>query len=346
MALSPGSPRLLLLRHRLCTRRLIAHQSLARLLATALCFCVLPQPSLAESSCAADLPSRRFLDDSSHVPALLWSFPGSGNTWARLLIEHATGIYTGSLYTDPSLFELLAGERRCDASVSAIKIHTPGDVGHFYRVRADVDCQKRHSHYKCCTLWRTSTTSAYARILLLLRHPFSAFFSDFQRSFYALNPSFVDPSQPRANPHTTTLPRARLAEIMPIWVHHVTNVAFGWTEHCKAYNRYIREAENSTVFPRPVLVRYEDLKDPDARLGALRELVDALGLPLPRVTDEALECAFEAAEHGSVHRSTAKRGGRILPTDLYSNRTLVDALWKSIGSCASSIGYSLPPFAR
>ena len=29
---------------------------------------------------------------------VLSSFPGSGNTWARLLIEDATGIYTGMTY--------------------------------------------------------------------------------------------------------------------------------------------------------------------------------------------------------------------------------------------------------
>jgi len=31
------------------------------------------------------------------------SFPGSGNTWTRLLLEDVTGIYTGSIYTDGSL---------------------------------------------------------------------------------------------------------------------------------------------------------------------------------------------------------------------------------------------------
>lgn len=34
----------------------------------------------------------------------LASFPGSGNTWVRHLIESATGIYTGSLYKDSNLY--------------------------------------------------------------------------------------------------------------------------------------------------------------------------------------------------------------------------------------------------
>ena len=36
---------------------------------------------------------------------LLVSFPGSGNTWARYLIECATGIFTGSVYDDLALEE-------------------------------------------------------------------------------------------------------------------------------------------------------------------------------------------------------------------------------------------------
>jgi hypothetical protein len=35
----------------------------------------------------------------------LTSFPGSGNTWTRLLIEDVTGFYSGSVYFDQSLFD-------------------------------------------------------------------------------------------------------------------------------------------------------------------------------------------------------------------------------------------------
>ena len=34
------------------------------------------------------------------LPTALASFPGSGNTWVRFLIESATGIFTGSRYKD------------------------------------------------------------------------------------------------------------------------------------------------------------------------------------------------------------------------------------------------------
>jgi len=42
-----------------------------------------------------------FAADSDPRPVVgLVSYPGSGNTWTRYLLEGATGIFTGSLYND------------------------------------------------------------------------------------------------------------------------------------------------------------------------------------------------------------------------------------------------------
>lgn len=49
--------------------------------------------------------SRRTLKNSL-PPVALASFPGSGNTWVRHLIETASGIYTGSVYKDANLYLL------------------------------------------------------------------------------------------------------------------------------------------------------------------------------------------------------------------------------------------------
>lgn len=38
------------------------------------------------------------------APVALASYPGSGNTWIRQLIEAASGIYTGSVYKDTNLY--------------------------------------------------------------------------------------------------------------------------------------------------------------------------------------------------------------------------------------------------
>lgn len=54
----------------------------------------------------------------------LASFPGSGNSWVRQLLETATGIYTGALYCDKSYIKAgMIGEGVATNNVLAIKTH-------------------------------------------------------------------------------------------------------------------------------------------------------------------------------------------------------------------------------
>ncbi|XP_076054693.1 uncharacterized protein LOC143033305 isoform X2 [Oratosquilla oratoria] len=46
----------------------------------------------------------RFLETRSLPLCALTSFPGSGNTWTRYLIEVASGVFTGSIYMDQQLY--------------------------------------------------------------------------------------------------------------------------------------------------------------------------------------------------------------------------------------------------
>ena len=52
-------------------------------------------------------------------PIALASYPGSGNTWLRHMIEGATGIFTGSRYKD-------------------LQIQMFGNIVHFYKCVVDV----------------------------------------------------------------------------------------------------------------------------------------------------------------------------------------------------------------
>ncbi|RXG58381.1 WSC domain-containing protein 2 [Armadillidium vulgare] len=59
----------------------------------------------------------------------LASFPGSGNTWTRYLIEAATGIFTGSVFKDNTLFKLgFLGEREKMGSGKMMVIKTHGSL--------------------------------------------------------------------------------------------------------------------------------------------------------------------------------------------------------------------------
>ncbi|KAL1502079.1 hypothetical protein ABEB36_007277 [Hypothenemus hampei] len=60
-------------------------------------------------------------------PIALVSFPGSGNTWLRYLLQQATGYYTGSIYRDYGLLKNgFPAESIVDTTVLAVKTHEWG----------------------------------------------------------------------------------------------------------------------------------------------------------------------------------------------------------------------------
>ena len=63
--------------------------------------------------------------NSGPVVALA-SYPGSGNSWVRQLLESSTGVYTGAVYCDKSYIEVgMIGEGITTNNVIAIKTHYP-----------------------------------------------------------------------------------------------------------------------------------------------------------------------------------------------------------------------------
>jgi len=70
----------------------------------------------------------------------LASFPGSGNTWTRTLLEQATGIYTGSIYRDESLVNAgFEGECLISRNVIAVKTHSTYEPGVTQRIAMNFD---------------------------------------------------------------------------------------------------------------------------------------------------------------------------------------------------------------
>ncbi|EEB20243.1 conserved hypothetical protein [Pediculus humanus corporis] len=73
----------------------------------------------------------KFLNDVNRPIIALVSFPGSGNTWVRYLIQQATGIHTGSVYKDFGLLKNgFPGEYIADSSVIVVKTHEKGPAAH------------------------------------------------------------------------------------------------------------------------------------------------------------------------------------------------------------------------
>jgi hypothetical protein len=103
---------------------------------------------------------------------MLYTFPGSGNTWCRLLIEYSTGIYSGAVYNDDKLLEALPGEFTCNHRVSVVKVH-PHTHG-FEELRTGTF---NSDNNKC----KKGEVQRFKRAILLIRNPFDSIWSEFQR---------------------------------------------------------------------------------------------------------------------------------------------------------------------
>ena len=77
------------------------------------------KPHLGNKSC-------HFMNPAFRDPVALVSYPGSGNTWVRGLLERATGICTGSVYCDNWLrMHGFRGENIRSGAVLVTKTHYP-----------------------------------------------------------------------------------------------------------------------------------------------------------------------------------------------------------------------------
>uniref|UniRef100_A0A8C9X170 WSC domain containing 2 n=1 Tax=Sander lucioperca TaxID=283035 RepID=A0A8C9X170_SANLU len=101
---------------------------------------------------------RHFLPTRTKQLVALASFPGAGNTWARHLIELATGFYTGSYYFDGSLYNKgFKGERdhwRSGRTI-CIKTHESG--------RKEIE--------------------SFDSSILMIRNPYKALMAEFNRKY-------------------------------------------------------------------------------------------------------------------------------------------------------------------
>ena len=93
---------------------------------------------------------------NSGIPTVLVSYPSSGNTWTRLLLEATTGIYTGSVFCDRNfVYSGMIGEGVSTENVLLSKTH------HFV--------QKTSSHFK--------------KAIYLIRNPLKAIFAEYTRKY-------------------------------------------------------------------------------------------------------------------------------------------------------------------
>jgi hypothetical protein len=175
-----------------------------------------PSPALSTIPCSDD--TTKFVDDTKCVPkscqkrkhfisekqlladeqgfTFLATFPGSGNTWTRAVIQEGTRVWTSSVHHDKSLYdEGYLGEyddnlKSPFPTVSAIKAHYP--------------------YYKKIPYTKT------AAVVEVIRAPFDALMAEFQRvtalQEFRKHPNTVDPHVSEASPEA-------LHQQFPVWIN-------------------------------------------------------------------------------------------------------------------------------
>lgn len=112
---------------------------------------------LDSSSTKSDRKSdiiNEFSEAPESRPIALASFPGSGNTWFRYLIQQATGILTGSVYKDYGLLKSgFPAENISNSSVLMVKTHE----------------------------WGNGVWKKFRKAVLLIRDPAKAILAEFNR---------------------------------------------------------------------------------------------------------------------------------------------------------------------
>ncbi|XP_063424566.1 WSCD family member AAEL009094-like isoform X2 [Mytilus trossulus] len=114
-----------------------------------------PSKHLSHAKLKVSCPEVQF--SVTHRPlTALASFPGSGNTWARHLIEQSTGIATGSIYCSDTIKKDFIGECSVSSNVAVIKTHVA---------------------------WANTVRMRYKKSVLLIRNPYDAIIAEFNRVF-------------------------------------------------------------------------------------------------------------------------------------------------------------------
>ena len=259
---------------------------------------------------------------SYHTPAVLLSFPGSGNTWVRLLIEFATGHYTGALdVNDHELQGLLVGERACGMRNSVNKAH-PGDL--FVRgdklkngsIVESIRFVYKWQRKKCIR----GGVHTWTKFLILTRNPYESIFADFQRQQSGthagtVNASYLDPASP----------------LHKFWLDRAKRGASDLRDGMEDLLSYVLRR-----YPDVYHSRYDRLLQETTRIEELKNMLRFLNYT--EVSNERLRCAFVLAETPRIKRVKKLS---ITQAYLHVKPGLVCDLWPYVRSFAGNFSYEM-----
>jgi len=266
--------------------------------------------SITPDQCQTSYGKRSFLPTSpsslATIPPMLYTFPGSGNSWCRLLVEYSTGIYSGSLYDDPNLIDVLPGEYTCNRQVSLIKVHPSAHPFKDMICCVPIpNCIKHNVNY-------------FNRALLLIRNPFDSIWSEYQRSLFSDHIGIIN----------------RNVFNRKHWEQTAMSLAKSYTIMNK--NDYFQLEQKFILNTEYIYVRYEDLMNENIRYQELKKIILFLNYT---ISDDRLYCAFILADQSQTHRSLNRSLSSIITKDEAYSDELICSMWKLMGRVAMQYNY-------
>ena len=299
-----------------------------------------PTKIFDQKYCENKYRSRKYLENNqSRIPPVLYTFPGSGNTWTRLLVEYGTGVYTGSIYDDFRLVKFLPGETKCDSSVSVIKAHIGLGVKHplsftYNEIEKDkYTLNLKSANNKCLK----SGITTFCNAIFIVRDPFAAIWSQYQLQ--------------RTNSHSGIITTKSFD--LNSWRNALRMLA---VEYLNMLTVDYPRMESVVGKDNVVFIRYEDLVNVTTRTKSLKEIIRATGLQIFLSSSslseydqeqERLECAFKLSVTDGTRRSPINGETRMTAAMAYAHvKDLVCEFWMNLQptQIESRFKYTLPQY--
>ncbi|XP_045036723.1 WSCD family member CG9164 [Daphnia magna] len=193
-----------------------------------------------------------FAENKSRPAYALTSFPGSGVTWTRQLIEGLTGIFTGTVYgsEEPGIIDGNYYGNNVEPNCGCLILIKDHEYPEFYPLLGDVG---PYQH----------------RGILILRNPFDALFT-FAHYLWS------------GNNQIGTVSLENFSSLK--WDHYIKFVAFEWAEHAV---RWIQHIENGTVVFYERL-----LQDTERELKGLLHAINFIDPDHPPFDPERMRCTL------------------------------------------------------
>jgi hypothetical protein len=256
------------------------------------------------------------------IPPLITSLPGSGNSWSRLLIEYATGYYTGSIYGDESLIDIFPGELFCGRRMVAIKSH-PGQLWmpKINTAKAVVDLNVKSFRRRC----HKGLIYGFERMILVTRDPWKSMWAEYNRR--------------KAHHLVHNISVKAETFNSKVWLQQALMQVLGETEF---WNQQFIQMNQSFTTTHLAVFRYEDLLDETKRIDALRDMIKFIDPNDDGIVNESrLQCAFVLSNNPIIHR---KKDPTAVSIDYaYSDQRLVCQIWNELKNINAyeKLGYKL-----